>query len=100
MSAYKYVDAINDPDFYRRVQYHVIKAAVAIANESAQTANHANRVKLATNAMTGKMDWNICVSLTLCNWAIEALSDPLAATDQQIYDAISAFWDALSLTVA
>lgn len=99
MATFKYIDAINNQEFNQRVQYHMIKAAVAIANESAETANHLDRIALATRVLSANVTWATCVQLTLCNWVIEALPDPLTATDGNIYDAVSGFWDALSLTV-
>lgn len=99
MSTYKYLDAINNEEFVQRVQYHMVKAAVAIANESEATANHIDRVALATRVLSANVNWAVCVKLTLCNWVIEALPDPLTATDANIYDAVAGFWDALSLTV-
>ena len=99
MSTYKYLNAIRDPEFPERVKYHMIKAAVAIVNESTETANHAARAILARSVLWGNVNWNVCVQLTVCNWAIEALEDPLTATDTNIGDAVAGFWDALTTPV-
>jgi hypothetical protein len=92
-----------NPVWLGRVQYQVLKAAVAIANESDQTPNHTERLRLANRVLRGNLPITVFGWLVLTNGtvgtAIDAEEDPTgdSVPDGDIEFVVSSVWDALAL---
>jgi TRAP-type mannitol/chloroaromatic compound transport system permease large subunit len=91
------------PIWLGRVQYAVLKAAVAIANESDQTPHHAERVRLANRVLRGNLPPTVFGWLVLTNatvgTAVGAEEEPTgdSVPDGDIEFVVASVWDALAL---
>lgn len=83
--------AASDPALAARVQQQIVVSAIAIANEPANTADHANRVALARQVLLGPAAW---ASIFQQGVASQALDN--TATDLQLANAVAAIWNAYS----
>jgi hypothetical protein len=94
------IAAASNPTYYTRVAFIALKAAQNVANESASTPNHANRVAYAGRVMTGE-DKALLLALHIAaaNATIAATLESgggEAVPDGDIEYAMGQIWDARS----
>ena len=80
----------QDQDFVKRVTAAVVAAAIAIAAESPETANHARRANKAGDVVANPGHWGLVMALGVAAGGTVTAE----STDQEIYDRISAIWGA------
>lgn len=83
-------DKTHNVDFVNRVEVAIVQAAIAISAESAQTANHANRVTLARQVLQSPKYWSEVMAVGVGTDA-GVQSNP---TDAAIYNAVAGQWNA------
>lgn len=72
-----------------RVNYYLIKTAMAVFVEDAGTANHANRLAFARATLKDQLNINKYALAVLTNATIAAKADPLQSTDAEIEYAVA-----------
>lgn len=87
----------EDPAFVRRVRQAMTKAAAAVAAESDQTANHADRVALARAVLALPNAWaaNFAIAVANNGNVGTGSSDPLT-DDSALEFVVNSLWDAFS----
>ncbi len=80
-----------------RIQYFLVKAAVAIATEEPEVAT---RRKLASAILNNALNTRIVTLMVLSNATIAAMEDPTTATDADLEFTVSSLIPALILTVS
>lgn len=94
MSLASQAAAAADPTFAPRVAQAVAAVALTVAAESTGTANHANRVALAANALRFGLEPNRLKAWTAAVAADDATTP--AATDSALTARVAALWDAFA----
>lgn len=84
-----------DQSFVAQVKIGIVKAAIAISAEAAETTNHTNRVNFARSVLLNPQGYAENMSLGV------ATDDTVQVTpsDVNIYNAISGQWNAYAGTV-
>jgi hypothetical protein len=87
----------EDPAFIRRVRQAMTKAAQNVASESDQTANHTDRVKLASTVLALPNEWaqNFAIGCANNGNVGTGTSDPLV-DDGALEFVVASLWDAFS----
>lgn len=82
------VSKVNDN--IARVEVAIVKAAIAISSEAINTVNHINRVMLCQRVLHDPDRWSNLMAIGV------ATNDTVqtSPTDQNIYDAVFAMWNA------
>jgi hypothetical protein len=91
-------DASTDTAFRSRVRASVLRAALAVANEATNTANHIARIEWAGNVLREPESWALRIATTVAAQSGPASAASLAAvTDAQINTAVDSLIDAYAL---
>lgn len=87
----------EDPTFVRRVRQAMVKAAVAVAAEDDQTANHTDRVALASAVLALPNEWarNFAIGVATNPNVGTGSSDP-AEDDGALEYVVNSMWDAFA----
>ena len=87
----------NVESLQARIQYFLVKAAVAIATEEPEVAA---RRKLAAAILNNALNTRIVTLMVLSNATIAAMEDPTTATDSDLEFTVNSLIPALILTVS
>lgn len=77
-------------DFVNQVRVAIVKAAIAISAEAAQTANHANRVAYARNVLLNPQGYAANMALGIATDS----SVQAEQSDANVYNATAGQWNA------
>lgn len=87
---------VDNETFGKRVEYFVIKAALAVMTESEATANHSDRIVYAQRVLNANYNKHGYVVGVLTNSTIAALSDPSAVNDNDLEFVVNSLFDAFA----
>ena len=89
--------AYSEPDFRSRVEYLVVKAAVAVTTESPLTENHAERLVLAHLILDGSLGYVTRFALgALTNPTLLAANNHAAITDNDLEFTINSIYNSFA----
>ena len=88
--------AATDALWMFRIEYFVIKAAVAVMAEDVGTANHANRFAYAKKILLGTENFSRWVVAVLTNSTIAAAADPVSASLSDVEFTVNSMFNAFA----
>lgn len=90
------VAVADNPAFIKRVEYFLVKAAIAVMNESEATVNHADRLIYASRALNSAVDFRPYALGVLANPTVAALADPATVTDNDLEFVVNSLFNAFA----
>lgn len=100
MSKLSVVNQSQTPEFQTIVGQHFLEAAIAIMAESAETANHAERVILAKSVLAGNLNVSWAARIVATNATVAgylvAGSSTWTGQDSDLAFVVASVWDAMA----